>query len=133
MTSNGLSPVSRRGTRATSISTPRPPRAAISTADDVKPGRAEVLHRHDVARLEHRQTRFEQQLLQKRIADLDHAAVAGLRIVVRGERRALQAVAAGVRADQQQRVAGPAGSGSRQPRSARTSPTHIALTIGLPA
>ena len=53
--------------------------------------------------------------------------------VERGERRAVDAVAAGVGAEEDDRVAGAARRATAVRSSWRMIPTHIALTSGLPS
>ena len=70
-------------------------------------GGAHVLDGDDVAAADQLEARLEQQLLGERIADLDARAlrVARLGEILRGERRAVDAVAARARADGDDRIA----------------------------
>ena len=86
---------------SSSNSTPVPPRAPISQLEQVRPGGAHVLDADDQALLHGFKTGFEQQLLHERIADL-HVGTLRARIFAescRGHRRAVNAVAPGLRAD----------------------------------
>ncbi len=131
MTSNGVMPGSRRGTFATSMSMPTPPRAAHSTELTGQPRCAEILHCDDIVALEQLEAGLEQQLLEERIADLDDAAVRCLGILDRGERRAVKSVAAGLGADDHDHIAD-AEARARISCEISTTPTHIALTSGFP-
>src|SRR6266566_4033055 len=102
--SYGVIPGSRVGTSARSISTPTPPRGA------------HVLDRHDVAGGDELEARLEQQLFGEGIADLDlwAALLAGVRQLLRRERRAVDAIAAGARPHAQQHVADTVSAGADQ-------------------
>ena len=76
-------------------------------------GGAEVLEAQDgIGGLEDFEAGLEQQLLHEGVADLHHAAMRGLRVVDRGEGCAVDPIAAGVGADQDELVAGAAGGGA---------------------
>ena len=98
-------PLSRRDTCWTSISIAE---FALARAFDdrrCQTSRTEVLHRDDAFDLKRFKAGFQQQFLQERIADLDHAAVRFLGILDRRERRAVDAVATGVGSDEHDEVA----------------------------
>ena len=100
-------PVSRCGTCITSIVMPTPPRDPISEVAHDKPGGAHVLDAEHGAGLHHFETRLHQQLFHERIADL-HRRTLLRRLLVelrRRHRRAVDAVAAGLGADVEHRVA----------------------------
>ena len=67
-------------------------------------GGSQVLKAHDGAGSQSFQARFNQQLFEKGITDLDHAAGGLLRIFDRSERGALNAVSTSVGADQDHRI-----------------------------
>ncbi len=67
--------------------------------------RAEVLQAHEAGHGEDLQAGLDEQLLHERVAHLDHTAVRRLGILQRGERGAMEAVAAGVGAEEDDRVA----------------------------
>ena len=96
--------------------------------------RAHVLNGDDVAAANQLERRLEQQLLGERIADLHARAlrVALVREVLRRERRAVNAVASGARADRDDRIADALGLRRESGRPRACRPTHIALTSGLP-
>ena len=129
ITSYGVIPVSRRETRATSISIPLPPLLAHSTVEDVNPARPQVLHGHQPGRLQHLQAGLDQQLLPEGVTHLDDAPVGGLGVVHAGEGRPVQAVPPGVRPHQEDAVPLPVAR-EETICSARAIPTHIALTRG---
>ena len=94
-------PVSRCGTRSSSISSPTFAARAHLAGRTRQPGRAHVLNADDRARLHGFQAGFEQQLFQKRIA---HLHIGPLRFrsfaeFFRGHGRAVNAVAPGLRPD----------------------------------
>ncbi len=100
-------PGSRLGTLSRSISTPVPRAAGGLAGRAGQPRRAHVLDAGDGAAGEQFEAGFEQQLFAERIAHLHGRAVL-LRFlgqVARGERRARQTVAPGLRADVKDRVA----------------------------
>ena len=127
------SPSARRGTASTSIAMPPPPRAAASTVALVRPVAPRSWRPTSAGSAPQLQARLDEQLLEERVADLDDAAMRLARVVERRERRAVHAVAPGVGAEQDDRVA----DAARAPTAARSSwrmiPTHIALTSGLPS
>ena len=112
MISYGVMPVSRCGTCMTSISMPAPPRDAHLAGRAGQPGRAHVLHADERVGLHQLEARLEQQLLHERIADLHRRALLGRLLVElrRRHRRAMDAVAAGLRADVIHRVADAGGA-----------------------
>ena len=106
---------SRSGTAATSMSIPTPPAEAISPAEEVRPGGAEVLQRDQQPLLQQLQAALEHLRLLEGVADLDRRAlrVVALAELGRGQHRgAADPVAAGRRAHQHHRVADPGGGGA---------------------
>ncbi len=89
-------PVSRCGTRSSSISMPTWPRPPISQVEQVKSGRAHVLNADNRAGLHGFEAGFEQQFFEERIADLDVGALGlgGLAEFFTGHGGAVNAVAA---------------------------------------
>ena len=75
---------SRSGTRATSRSIPTPPLDAISEADEVEPGGAEVLQRDEQAAVEQLERALHELLLRERVADLDGRALVAVGLVELG-------------------------------------------------
>ena len=131
MISNGSMSASRSGTRPTSMSIPTPPADAISPAEEVRPGGAEVLQRDEQPPREQLEAALEQLRLLERVADLHARALAVVALVElgRGEHRgAADPVAPGRGPDQDDRVAARPPPPARIIASERASPTHIALT-----
>ncbi len=94
-------PVSRHGTLSRSSVTPRSPLAPISTAEQVRPGRAHVLDGDDAAFVHDLEASLEQQFFRERIAHL-HGRALGLQVLAELRRRhggAVDAVAAGLGAE----------------------------------
>ena len=94
-------PVSRCGTRSSSISSPDIAARAHLAGGAGQSGGAHVLNADDRAGLHGFEAGFEQQLFEKRIADL-HIGTLGLRRFAEffaGHGRAVDAVAPGLRAD----------------------------------
>ena len=104
-------PVSRTGTRSRSSSMPSPPLPAISTEEEVSPA-APMSWIATIASLCHQfEAGLDQQFLGERVADL-HGRPLLLGIgaeLGRGHRRAVDAVAPGLGADIDDRVAGAGG------------------------
>ena len=106
-------PVSRCGTWSSSTSRPTPPRAPISQVEQVRPGGAHVLNADDRAGLHRFEAGLEQQLLHEGIA---HLHVGPLLLGAFGELfaghgGAVDAVAAGLGADVDHRIADAGGLG----------------------
>ena len=131
----GVMPVSRAGTWSRSSSMPTPPLPAISTDGQVRPA-APMSWMATIASVCHQlQARLEQQLLGERIADL-HGGPLRLGFVGelgRGHGRAVDAVAAGLRADIDHRIARRRRRAHRRCGPWRAMPTVIALTRMLPS
>ena len=104
-------PVSRCGTRLTSISMPLPPRGAHLARRARQAGSAHVLNADDRVGLHQLEARLEQQLLHERIADLHVGTLLGRLLVELRRRhgRAVDAVAAGLRADVDDGIPGARG------------------------
>jgi hypothetical protein len=86
---------------------PTPPRLPISQDDEVSPGRAHVLNGDNGAGFHGFEAGFEQELFEERIAHL-HVGALLFRFLGEfgaGHGRAVDAVAAGLRADIDDRVA----------------------------
>ena len=113
---------------------PRLPLAPISTAEEVRPGRAHVLDRDDGAGLHQLEAGLQQQLLGERIADLDgRALLFGVGVEFgRGHRGAVDAVAAGLGAEIDDRPADALGLGGEDLVGLSTMPAAKALTRMLP-
>ena len=105
---------------------PVPPRAAISNEDEVRPGRAHVLDGDDAVGLHQLEAGLDQQLLGERVAHL-HGRALGLGLVAelgRGHGGAVDAVAAGLGADVDDRVADAAGRRVEDPVGAGDADAH---------
>ena len=100
-------PSSRHGTLFMSSRMPAPPLLAISTEDEVRPGSAHVLDGDDGVGGHQLEAGLDQQLLGEGVADLHGRAllVAILVEVGAGHGRAVDSVAAGLRADIDDRIA----------------------------
>ena len=105
--SYGVIPSSRVGTRPVSISTPTPPRAAISALELVSPAAPMSWMATMRPRGDQLEAGLEQQLLGERVAHLHLGTprLALLRQLLGGEARAVNAVATGAGADREQHVA----------------------------
>ena len=112
MISYGVMPVSRCGTCMTSISMPAPPRAPISQVEQVSPAAPMSCTPMSASVCHQLEARLEQQLLHERIADLHGRPLLGRLLVElrRRHRRAVDAVAAGLRADVVDRIADAGGA-----------------------
>ena len=122
----------RRETRATSMVTPQPPRSAASMVALVRPVAPRSCRPATPPVRRRLQASFEQQLLHEGVAHLHHAAVRGLGVFHRGEGCAVDAVAPGIRADENQGIAR-SDAAALVRSSWRMRPAHMALTSGLPA
>ena len=114
---------------------PVPPRAAISNDDEVRPA-APMSWIATIASVLHQlQAGFQQQLLGERIADLDGRAprLGSLAELGRSHRRAMDAIAPGLGADVDHRIADASGAGVKDLVLSARGPTHIALTRMLPS
>ena len=99
-----------------------------------EPGRAHVLDAGDRVGREQFQTGFEQQLFLEWIAHLNRGPVFARFFgqFPRGERRARQSIASGLRADIKNRIANPAGRAARQllmPQNAETKNIHQRIAL----
>ena len=105
---------------------PTPPLSAISEVDEVRPGGAHVLDGDDDVRRHQLEAGFDQQLLGEGVADL-HGRALLVRFVVelgRRHRRAVDAVAAGLRADVDDRQADALGGGVEDLVGLREADAH---------
>ena len=129
-------PVSRTGTFERSISTPLPARPAISKDDDVSPAAPMSWMPTTASVWKSSRHASSRSFSVNGIADL-HGRALLLRLVA-GEllgrhRRAVDAVAAGLRADVEDRIADALGAAAEDPVAARRCPTFMTLTRMLPS